>query len=165
MGLLTMYWMSRLLICGLVEKLISTIPSTSRFFDARAVEAEDIRTATEVLMIVQHVFTGLVDVDSDTKRIKQLQLLSVLQMAFGAWYRMEKRAKTSMDKEDEEHAREMQRASTMKKLSLDLGNQLLSCMRLPLMKMVEVEIVSEMFSGGDLVHCNIPEAQVLESNR
>jgi hypothetical protein len=157
-ALLVVYWMARLLICGLVEKLISIVPFMSLFFDANAVEAEDIGIATEVLMIVQYVFTGLADADSDAIRTQQLQLLSGLQTAFGAWYRMGKRATASKEEGGEERERKIQRASTMKQLCLDLGNQLMSCMQLPLMTMTSMETISEMFAGGPIIQCDLPDA-------
>jgi hypothetical protein len=156
-ALLTMYWMARLLICGLVEKLMSTTPST-QCFDSHEVESEDIGIATEVLMIVQYVFEGLPDADSDTKRIKQLQLLSVLQISFGTWHRMKKRAMSSRQESGEESERKIKWASAMEQLCLDLGNQLLDCMQLPLMTLVDMETMSEMFAGGPLVQCILPES-------
>ena len=157
MALPVMYWMARLLICGLVEKLIFAVPSMSRFFDANAVEAEDMGIATEVLMMVQYGFTGLADANSDTIRIKQLQLLSVLQMAFGAWYRMGKRAAASKEEAGEERERKIQQASTMKQLCLDLGNQLMSCIQLPLMDMDSMEKISDKFVGGPMIECDLPD--------
>ncbi len=156
-ALLLMYWMARLLICGLVEKLISTVPSMSRFFDASTVESEDVGIATEVFMVVQDGFTGLTDADSDTNRIKQMQLLCVLQTAFGTWYRMGKRAAESEKGRCQERQRRIHRAYSMQQLCLDLGNQLLSCMQLPLMDRTSMETVSEMFAGGPLVQCDLPD--------
>jgi len=157
-ALLVVYWMARLLICGLVEKLMSTVPLMSLLFDANAVEAEDIAVATEVLMMVQYVFTGLTDADSDTIRIQQLQLLSLLQTAFGAWYRMGRRATASKEEGSEQKERKVQQASTMKQLCLDLSNQLMTCLQLPLMTMASMEAISEMFAGGPTVQCDLPDA-------
>lgn len=157
-SLLAIYWIARLLICGLVEKLVSTVPSTPLFCDRDRVEAEDIRIASEVLMVVQYVFTGLADTDTEMVRIKQLQLLSLLQMAFGAWCRMGKRQETSVQEGGSEEAREgkIQRADMMKRLCLDLGNRLTKCMQLPLMDMESMEATSEMFTGGDIVQFEFP---------
>lgn len=158
-SLFVIYWMARLLICGLVEKLVSTVPSTSLFFDRNKVEAEDIGIASEVLMMVQYVFTGLADTDSDMVRIRQLQLLSLLQTAFGAWYRMGKRAETLAQEEGREEEREktIQRAGMMKGLCLGLCNRLIRCMQLPLMDMESTEAISEMFAGGPIIQCEFPD--------
>ncbi|KAE9364263.1 hypothetical protein N431DRAFT_563618 [Stipitochalara longipes BDJ] len=156
-ALLVMYWMSRLLICGLVDRLISTVPFTSRFFDTNAVEAEDVHIAAEVFKMVQYGLTPSLDMGSDTVRIQRLQVLSLLQMAFGAWYRIENRATTAKDEGRKEKERKIRRASTMKQLCLDLGNQIMNCMQLPLMTMISLQTISEMFAGGPLVPCDLPE--------
>ena len=159
LSLLAIYWMARLLICGLVEKLVSMVPSTSLFCDRGNVEAEDIRVASEVLMVVQHVFTGLADTDIDMVRIKQMQLLSLLQTAFGAWYRMGKQLDMLVQEEgsDEGRERKIQRAGMMKELCLDLGNRLTKCMQLPLMDMKSMEAISETFAGGPIIQCEFPD--------
>jgi len=157
-SLLVMYWMSRLLICGLVDKLLCTLPTTAQYFDAHAVEAEDVHLATEVLKMVQYGFTLSPDVDSDTVRIGQLQVLSLLQLAFGSWHRVEKHAMASMQEgSKEETESKIQSASSMKQLCLDLGNKLMIGMHLPLMTMSSIEVVSEMFAGGPLVQCDLHE--------
>ena len=155
-SLLVMYWMSRLLICGLVDKITSTVPITAQFFGAH-VEAEDLLLATEVLKMVQYGFTSSSDVDNDTVRMQQLQVLSLLQLAFGSWYRMEKRAVSTMIGSGEEREGKIERAVFMKQLCLDLGNKLMGGMQLPLMTMSSMEVVSEMFAGGPQVQCDLPE--------
>lgn len=121
-------------------------------------EAEDIGIAREVLMMVQYVFTGLSDADSETVRIKQLQLLTLLQVAFGTWHRVGKRAEALAQEEDSEEESEMeiQRAGTMRGLCLDLGNRLMSCMQLPVMDVESMGAMSEMFAGGPIIQCELP---------
>jgi len=155
-ALLVMYWMSRLLICGLVDKIISVVPSEAEFFGAR-VEAEDRYLATEVLKMVQYGFTISSDMDSGTVRIQQLQVLSSLQIAFGAWYRMEKRATATMKGSSEGRERKIERAIFMKRLCLDLGNGFMRGMQLPIMTMGSLEATSEVFAGGPLVQCDLAE--------
>ncbi|PMD37684.1 hypothetical protein L207DRAFT_636341 [Hyaloscypha variabilis F] len=156
-GLLSMYWISRLLICGLVDKLLFKVPWASQFFDANVVEAEDAHIAVEVFKMVQYGFAPELQVDSDTVRIKRLQILSLLQTAFGAWYRIWVRASAVVDEGAEEREWKIQRAHNMKQLCVDLGNEIMGCMQLPLMTMSSMEELSEVFAGGPLVEIDLFE--------
>ena len=156
-GLLSMYWISRLLICGLVDKLLFKVPWASQFFDASVVEAEDAHIAIEVFKMVQYGFAPELDVDSDTVRIKRLQILSLLQTAFGAWFRIWVRASAVVDEGAEEREWKIQRAHAMKQLCVDFGNTLMGCMQLPLMTTSSMEELSEVCAGGPLVEIDLFE--------
>ncbi|KAH8891633.1 hypothetical protein GQ53DRAFT_746645 [Thozetella sp. PMI_491] len=124
-SLVTSYWAVRLILCGLIDSLIEIVPFSALCINASAVYAEDIRIAMEALMATEYIFMGGESAAMDrplfyTEGSRQFALL---QLSFGAWWRLEKRARALGQ---EGSAADIQRARAMKKIIMGLINRILS---------------------------------------
>jgi hypothetical protein len=150
---LASYWASRLFICGLVEALIAAAPFASLLFDVDAMHDEDSRVATDALMAAQHTFTAaqhtftVAAVDRTPYRGDEMRLLMLIEAAFGSWYRLEKRLEASGERPGKE---ELERATRMKRLCLDMANRLQVVSQASPVTEIGLEAVINLCSGGPL---------------
>lgn len=143
---LSSYWSCRLLICGLLEVLIATVPFASPLFSAQAIHDEDSRLATNAFMAVQHTLTAAAS-DSTLHRAHEMRLLMLMQAAFGSWYRLEKRLNESGEAMKQE---ELHRTKRMKQLCLHFVNRLQAVSHANPLTEFDLEALVKLYSGGPL---------------
>ncbi|KAI1337207.1 hypothetical protein F5Y15DRAFT_164678 [Xylariaceae sp. FL0016] len=136
---LLLYWAVRILICGLLESLVATIPSSGILSNLSSILEEDIGNANHVAMSVQYGL-GPEDRGNDilfTATRKRLVL--PLQFGFGSWHRLEKRGS----------ADEVLIARSMKELFTNLNNKIYDDWGRPHATVQSMEYSVEWFAGTD----------------
>jgi len=147
-SLLSCYWVSRLFIYGLIDKLLTVVPSISHVFDTSSVHDEEVRLATAAIMVIQSSFNqpATSSVDIMAWRIQEMRLTLLLQASFGAWTRIQRRGGVLQN-----GGTTLNQARFMKKLCLDALNTIFLRTRNIHIDELGLEVVMDMFAGGPIL--------------
>ncbi|KAF2096993.1 hypothetical protein NA57DRAFT_57603 [Rhizodiscina lignyota] len=130
--LATRYYTYRTLLFGLLQTLYGSGNPSAHFYIDK-IEGQDIQAATALAMCVDYAMN--VDLSFP---LASLRVVAPIQMAFGTWLRLEKRARNAAD---------AQRGRQMQEWSLELANGLLRDWKAPPDPLWMIRVKNEAFAG------------------
>lgn len=131
--LVTRYFASRILLCGIIQTL-GTIAPLASVFDISSVENEDLKVAKGVAMSVEYALNS-----NESLPFTALHIVKILKITFGAWQRLEKR---------QARREECEFACGMKDWCLDVTNHILKMWNCPLETKHQLELLAGAMVGN-----------------
>ncbi|KAF2097766.1 hypothetical protein NA57DRAFT_76574 [Rhizodiscina lignyota] len=147
--LLVRYWTARILLCGLIQTLCTVVTVTPPSFDLYAIQAHELEAANNIAKSMDYATTTC-----PSFPLIALRILLPLQIAFGAWHRLELRAlRRSCEFADITGSikSEVDEARRRKRWCIEMINNIQEKWNCPLTRYDELEAKTGMFSGGALM--------------